>query len=838
MESFLYDLRHGARSLWKSKGLSFIAAISLAAGIGANSAIFSIVNSTLLRPRPFTAPDQLLVLYSGYRGSPYESTSYPSYADFRERNGVFTDLAAYNMGWQLRLAGNDEVDQVWAEVVSGNFFNVLGVRTQLGRPFLPEEDEVAGRNPVVIIGHALWQRRFGGDSSVIGRTATFNNQPFTIVGVMPPTFTGMTSGWATEVWVPLMATTLLDPSSAGRMSNRGASWLTMVGRLNPGTTIEQARARFDLLATEMRREQPDEWIDTDGGRVRERIVTVLPERETRIHPQMQSLGMAISLLVFVVVDLVLVIACMNLASLLFARGVARRSEVALRLALGASRLRIVRQLLAESLLLSLAAGVVGVVFSLWGLNALLAAMPQLPEGIRLAINPAVDWKVVSFSIAFAMITGVLFGLGPALKSSKAGVASAMKDDSAAYTSQFTKSRLRTSLVVGQVAFSMLLLIGAGLILRSLDKVRPTSLGYSSERVVVAPVSLDEGSYDRLKSQAFYRELISSLSSMPGVQSVSLVDGLPGGFMSRSRRSTEIEGYAARPGDDLEIDANIVSAGYFTNLNVPFVVGRDFGPQDIDGAPCVSIVNEAFAKRYLGNSAQAIGRHLTRFDGSRGQKTMCAIVGVIRDNAWQSLQREPRPLYAMSLLQSHERRMTLLVNTAGEPGTFVAPVRQAIRRLDAGMPLSGVQTLRDSYNAMALPFTALGLVMSACGLLALILASVGIYGTIAYSVAQRKREVGIRMALGAVRRDILGLVVGQGMSLVSIGLAIGLVLGLALTRVLNSLPLDMELLFGISATDVLTFGGVTALLGVVALLACYVPARRAASTDPMVTLRNR
>src|SRR5262245_14125152 len=251
MESFRYDLRYGARSLWKSKGLSFIAAISLAAGIGANSAIFSIVNSTLLKPRPFAEPEQLVVLYSGYRGSPYESTSYPSYADFRERNGVFTDLAAYNIGWQLRLAGTENVDQVWAEVVSGNFFSVLGVRTALGRTFLPEEDEVAGRNPVVVIGHTLWQRRFAGDSSVIGKTATINNQPFTIVGVMPPSFTGMTTGWATEIWVPLMATTLLDPTRTEWMTNRGASWLTMVGRLKPGATIEQARARFDLLAADL-----------------------------------------------------------------------------------------------------------------------------------------------------------------------------------------------------------------------------------------------------------------------------------------------------------------------------------------------------------------------------------------------------------------------------------------------------------------------------------------------------------------------------------------------------------------------------------------------------------
>src|SRR5688572_7723939 len=386
MESFLYDLRYGARSLWKSKGLSLIAAISLAVGIGANSAIFSIVNSILLKPRAVSEPDQLVQLYTGDKQSPYQGTTWPSYVDFRERNGVFTGLAAYNVGWQLRLGGTDGVEQVWAEIVSGNFFDVLGVRTHLGRTFLAEEDEVPGRNPVAIIGHALWQRRFASDSTIIGRTVAINNQPFTIVGVLPQSFTGMTNGWATEVWAPVMATPLLDPAGSSGLTTRRASWLILVGRLKPGVTLEQARARFDLLSTEMQREFPDEWVDVRPNETRVRFVSVLPERNTRLHPQMQPLGMALAGLLFAIVDLVLVIACLNLASLLFARGVARRGEVALRLALGASRLRIVRQLLAESVLLSVVAGAAGVVFSLWALKALVAAMPALPEGIRLAIN--------------------------------------------------------------------------------------------------------------------------------------------------------------------------------------------------------------------------------------------------------------------------------------------------------------------------------------------------------------------------------------------------------------------------------------------------------------------
>jgi predicted permease len=837
MESLLYDIRYGARSLWKSKGLSFIAAISLAVGIGANSAIFSLVNSLLLRPRAVSAPEQLVGLYKSNRGTPYEGVSYPSYLDFRERNEVFTGLAGYSIGWQFRLGVAGDVDQVWGEVVTGNLFDVLGVRPDLGRTFLAEEDQVAGRNPVVIIGHSLWQRRFASDSALIGKTISLNNHPMTVVGVLPPKFNGMTSGWASEIWVPVMTTPLVDPSNGTSMvSSRGSSWLVMVGRLKPGTTLEQARARFALLTKEMQREQPREWMRGNGDEVRESYVSVLPERDTRVHPAMRPVGFALAALLFVIVDLVLLIACMNLASLLFARSVSRRSEMAIRMALGAGRLRIVRQLLAESVLLSVVAGAAGAVLSLWSLSALVALMPSLPEGIRLAVNLQVDWRVVAFAVAFSTITGVLFGLAPALQSSRTAVSGVLKEESSASTGRFRKSRLRTSLVVGQVAFSLLLLISAGLVLRSLDKLRPTRLGFSSDNFVSASLSLDESRYDRTTSQRFFRQVSENVAALPGVQSVSLVEGMPGGFMSRSRSSTEIEGYTPGPDEDMEIDANIVSPRYFTNMNVPFLSGRDFGIQDVEGSPCVSIVNEAFSQRYLGGPGQALGKNLVRYGDSPSDRTTCRIVGVVRDNAWQSLQRDVRPFFFMPLLQSNARQMTLLAQTAGSPGPLVPGVREAIKQLDAGMPLSGVQTIRQAFNSTTLPFRMLGFVMTACGVLALLLASVGIYGTLAYSVAQRKREVGIRMALGALRRDILGLIVGQGMVLVGIGLGIGLLLGLALTRVLTILP-GMELLFGVSATDLLTFVAVTVLLGLVALLACYVPARRATRTDPMVTLRN-
>lgn len=837
MQSLLYDVRYGARSLWKSKGLSLVAALSLAVGVGANSAIFTLVDSILLRPRAVSEPGRLVELYKSSSGTPYESMSYPSYLDFRDRNGVFSGLAAYGLGWQFRFGLSGEIDQVWGEVVTGNLFNVLGVRPLLGRTFLAEEDEVPGRNPVAIIGQGLWQRRFASDSSVLGRVVALNGQPFTIVGVLPAGFNGMTNGWASEIWVPVMATPLVDPSLGANLMNRGSSWLVLVGRMKPGVTLTEARTRFELLTKEMQREQPDEWMRGNGDEVRERFVSVLPERETRVHPGMRPVGMALAALLFVVVDLVLLIACLNLASLLFARAIARRGEIAIRMALGAGRLRIVRQLLAESVLLALVAGTAGVVLSLWALHALVAFMPTLPEGIRLAINLTVDWRVVLFSVLFASITGLLFGLAPALEASRTGVAGMMKEDAAAVSGRFRKSRLRSSLVVGQVAFSLLLLIGAGLILRSLDKTTPARLGFATDNMVVASLSLDEAQYDRSDAQRFFQAVTDNVAALPGVQHVSLVEGMPGGFMSRARRSTEIEGYAVGPEESLELDATIAGPSYFTNMGVPFLTGRDFTRQDVDASPCVSIVNEVMAQRYLGGTAQAVGKHLVRFDGSRDNRTMCRIVGVIRDNALQSLLREPRPFFALALQQGDERRMTMLVRTAGNATPLINGVREEIRALDANMPLAGVATLKSHFDGLTLPFRLLGVLMSACGLLALLLASVGIYGTIAYSVAQRRREVGIRLALGAGRSDILGLVVGQGMRLVTIGLGIGLLLGLALTRLLNSLPLGMELLFGVSTTDALTFAAVTLGLGLIALLACFLPARRAANTDPMLTLRN-
>lgn len=835
IEQLLNDLRYGAKVLWKSKGVTIVAVVSLAIGIGANSAIFSLVNSMLLRPRPVSQPEQLVEVFVGEGENPYHATSYPSYLELRDNNEVFTGLAAYGVE-QLKLGG-DNVEQIWGEVVSGNYFDVLGVAAQKGRTFSAEEDLVPGRNPVTVISHGLWQRRFNSDPEIVGKTVTINAQQLTVIGVAPPSYTGMIRGFAMEVWIPAMTMPLLSRSGEGALG-RGNRGLRMIGRLKPDTTIEQARARFDLLTQEMRAAHPEEWMSKRSGKVRESFITVLSESETRVPPDMQSVVWGIVALLFVIVNLVLLIACMNLAGMLLARAVTRRKEIAVRLALGASRARIVRQLLTESVLLSLIAGAAGILLAVWLLNLIVASLPALPEGFRVAVDLRLDWRVVLYTITFSTITGMLFGLAPALNSSKADVSTVLKNDSSLFTGFYRKSRARMALVMVQVAFSLLLLITAGLVLRSLEKVRPTRLGFSSDNMLVAPVTLDDTKYDRLKRQEFFRQLSERVASLPGVRSASLVSYVPGELTGFARRTTAVEGYQPSHGEKMDVNNFFAGPHYFTNMKVPFTQGRDFDERDREGAQCVAIINEAFVNRYLAGTAAPLGKQLTKYESGRGalQKISCQVVGVIRDNEWYTLSKDIPPFYALALQQSNVERATLMAATAGDPKTLVPAVRNIVRELDRNVSIADVQSLDDYFSIFLYPFRISAVVMGVCGFMAMLLAVLGIYGIVSYSVAQRTREVGIRMALGALQKDILRLVIGQGMVLVTIGLAFGFVLSLVLLRLLSSSLVELELPLPISATDPLTFASVTILLALVALLACYVPARRATKVDPIEALR--
>jgi predicted permease len=836
--TLLNDLRYGAKMLWKSKGVTVVAVLSLAIGIGANSAIFSLANSLLLRPRPVSHPEQLVEIYvSEGEQQPYSSTSYPSYLDLRDHNDVLSGLAAYSIQ-QFNFGAANQVEQVWGEAVSGNYFDVLGIAAQRGRTFSPDEDLVPRRNPVAVIGNSLWQRRFNSDPELVGKTITLNNQSLTVIGIAPPQYTGMIRGLSSEIWIPMAMMPAVDRNGERMLTSRGNRWMILVGRLKSETTLAQARARFDLLTRDMQAAHPEEWLSkSESGRTRVSAITVLPESETRIHPAMYSAAYGAFALVFVIVNLVLLIACINLAGMLLARAVTRRREMAVRLAIGASRFRIVRQLLTESVLLSIIAGAAGILLAVWFLNLIISAIPALPEGIRVALDLRLDWHVVIYTIAFSTITGMLFGLVPALHSSKADVSTVLKDDSSLFTGFYRKSRARMALVVVQVAFSLLLLVGAGLVLRSLEKIRPTRLGFNTENMVVGLVRLDEAKYDRAGTQEFYRQLSERLTALPGVQAASLVSEIPLTFMGGTRSSIDIEGYHPGAGEDMQIAAVLAGPRYFTNMRVPFMQGRDFEERDREGAPCVAIVNEVFGEKYFRGS-NSLGRHLMKYGGAPNAPAIpCEIVGVIRDNEWQSLEKQVHPFYALALQQSQRRQFTLVVSSdGGDQASLIGSVRNTIRELDPMIPVADVQTLRDYFSFGLYPFRMLAVVMGGCGVMALLLATLGIYGIISYSVAQRTRELGIRMALGALQKDILRLVIGQGMFLVIVGLASGLVLSFALTRVLTSSLVDLDLPLPVSAIDPLTFAGVTILLALVALIACFIPARRATKVDPIEALR--
>jgi putative ABC transport system permease protein len=831
MDKLIKDIRYGARNLLSRPGFTLIAVVTLAIGIGANTAVFSIVNALLFRARPVAQPERLVELYSGNSSNPYHASTYPDFLIFREQTEIFSGLAAYHID-QFKLGGADEVEQVFGEAVSGNYFELLGVTAIKGRTFLPEEDQTPGTHPVAVISHGLWQRRFNSNPAVIGQTITLNHQSLTVIGIAPPQYTGMIRGLAIEVWVPIMMVPQLVPQiGLAQLNGRGSSWLFIVGRLRPEVTLAQTRARFDLITRQLRDAYPEHWREKrqETNEVREKFVTVLSESETRIHPQMQSSVYAGIALILVMINLVLLIACMNLAGLLLARALERRREIAVRLALGAGRGRIVQQLLTESVLLALVAGIAGTLVAMWLMNLLVAFIPALPEGIRVSIDLQMDWKVLVYTFGFSLLVGVFFGLVPALQISRPDVIAALKEGSQVFAGGYAQSRLRNGLIVAQVALALLLLTGAGLAMRSLRNINPTRLGFDSGNLVVAPLKLED-QYDRPRSQEFYRQLEERTRALPGVQTVSYVDNVPGGLLGGSRRSVGIEGYKQRT----EIDTNTIGPGYLTAMNIPIVEGRDFNERDRDGAACVAAVNESFVRRYFADG-RGLGKHLTKLEYKQADQS-CEIVGVVRDDKFQSLQKQPVPWFAFTLQQTHARRMVMMVHTDGSPESMVPAVRRAIKSLDQDIPVADVVPLTDTFKPVLFLYQLFGAVIGACGSLAVLLAALGIYGTIAYGVAQRTREIGIRLALGANRQDILGLVIRQGMKRVIFGLGFGLLLALALTRVLTSSVFEVDLLYGVSASDPLTYVLVGALLMLVTLLACYLPARRATKVDPLVALR--
>ncbi|MFL5579526.1 MAG: ABC transporter permease [Gemmatimonadaceae bacterium] len=814
--TLLKDVRYGARSLARQPGFALAAVLTLAIGIGANTSIFSGVNAILLRPLPgVSEPGRLALVYPTDAGGMLSGTL--SYGDFREyaaRAKTFEGLAAF-AGTGLALRGDDgRAEHVAAHLVSGNYFSTLGVRAERGRLFDAAGDEGGAPEPVVVLSGRFWVSRFGADPSVIGRQIVLGERPFTVIGVASKEFQGTSLPKSPALWMPLRAAAAAGIRAA-ELSNDETNWLRVIGRVKRGVSREQARAELDTMLARLGEKYPAEF--REGLRME-----LAPARGFNIAPRKRGTVNAMAGVALAVVGLVLLIACANIANLMLVRGLERRKEIAVRLALGATRWRVVRQLLAESLLLSLAGGAVASLLTLWTSDLLARLFRLIPEDTS-ALDFTPDARVFGFAFGLSLLTGVAFGLMPALRASRPDLLPALKDERGQTRGRGRRFSLRGALVVAQVAGSLVLLVGAGLFLRSLREAATVELGFETRRVLLTDLYLDPSRYDAARGAEFYAQALARADALPGVRSASLASNVPLG--SRGVRGTLlIDGAESQPYAGVEVDRAYVGARYFETMGITVLRGRGFAEHDRAGSPPVAVINETVARRAFGD-ADPVGRRV-RAD-SEGPPV--EIVGVVADGKYRSLGDERVPFLYLPLAQGYTDAATLVVRTEGDPAAAAAVVRGAIESLDAEA-LAGQATMGEHLAAALVPSQVAAGLFGVFGALALLLAAFGVYGVVAYTVTRRTHEIGVRMALGARAPDVLRLVLREGMSLVFVGLAVGLLVALAATRAVEGA------LYGVSATDPATFAGVTLLLAAAALLACLVPARRAMKVDPMIALR--
>ena len=818
MDSLFKDVRYSIRMLVRNPGFSAVVLLSLALGIGANTTIFSLVHAVLLRPLPVEKPDELVAVYtSDFSGPAYGTSSYPDYLEFRDKTEGFSGLLA-SSPMPLSMTTGGQTERIFGEIVTGNYFSLLGIKAAAGRTFLEEEGK-AGAHPVVVLSHGLWERRFGSNRDLVGQTINLNSHPFTVVGVAPKGFSGTRRILSVDLWVPMMMQQQLS-SGRDRLSERSSRWLFLMGRLKPAFTVKQAQASFDVLATQLKESYGRAWIDV---KQQGRKITLVPESENRVPPQMRGALLGFLGLLMCVVGLVLLIACANVANLLLARATGRTREIAIRLSLGAGRGRLIRQLLTESLLLSIVGGALGLLLALWATRLLMAFKPPipLPVVLDLGLNPG----VLGFTFLLSILTGLIFGLAPAYQSSRADLVPALKDESGTFTGGQRKSYLRNALVIVQIALSLLLLIGAGLFLRSLKNAHAIDTGFDPNNVLLMSFDLRLLGYSEARGKEFYRQALERVRARPEVVSASLAAAAPLASFG-SRRWTTIEGYSARPGEDMEFHYNIVSPEYFETMKISLLRGRTFMAQDSAASPGVIVVNETLARRFWPGQ-DAMGKRIS-VSGPKGK--FLEIVGIARDGKYNTLGEDPTPFFYLPSLQHYQPGMTLFVRTANDPKTVMSSLRNEIQALDRSLPITDVKTMMEHMGFSLLPARVAATLLGVFGFLALALASVGIYGVMSYSVNRRTHEIGIRIALGAQAADVLKLIVLQGMFLAASGIILGLLAAFGLTRFLSSL------LYGVSATDPVTFIGTPLLLVAIALLASYVPARRGVRVDPIVALR--
>jgi putative ABC transport system permease protein len=819
MNAMWKNVRYGMRVLAKSPGFTVVAVLTLALGIGANAAIFSVVYSALLRPLPYYQPDRLVTLGEGRTQTrdnepASRNTSMPDFMDWDKTTKSFAALTAYGFD-SFTLAGNGEPKAVFATQVLPNFFATLGVKPAMGRAFVDGEDASDGPH-VVMLTYGYWRSDFGGDPRAVGRTITLDNKPATIVGVLPRDFQFAPSN-DFPLWVPM------HPSQ-DLLTRRSLRWMNVFARLSPGVTMAQAQAEMNGITAQLAREYPqqDGSVFVSMGTLRKRIVG-------QVQPLL--------LVIFGAVGFVLLIACANVANLMMTRAVGRRKEFAIRTALGASRGQLIAQLSTESVLLAALGAALGFAAAQWGVNALIAAIPQpVLSSLPSLRDAGANVPVLLFLCGVTLLTAVLFGLAPALSMSQTKVSGALKDESRGGTST-AHARLRNAVVVAEIAVSLVLLVGAGLMLQSLRALLHQDAGFDQRNLLVFSVNLPDSSYPSDKSypndspaaRLFEHEFSDKLRNLPGVQGVGVTSALPIGGSGGTIRFL-VQGRPTEQGQEDECDIITATPEYFSTLKVPLISGRMFSATDKLEAPWVEIVNQAFVSKYFPND-DAVGKR-TRFTFD-AKEPYREIVGVVGNIAQDDLAGPPTPVIYVANEQGPSTFLTYMVRTSGDPAAFVGTVQVALHQMDQALPLIQPQTMEHFTNQTASVFLRRypSLVIGSFAGLALILAMIGLYGLISYTVQQRTREIGIRMALGAQPADVLKLVIGQGVGAVLGGVAIGVAAALALTRLMASL------LFGVRPTDVVTFASVAVLLTGVALAASYIPARRAMRTDPLNALRH-
>lgn len=809
MEILWQDLKYGVRMLVKSPGFTAVAVIALALGIGANTAIFSVVNAVLIRALPFRSPDQLVMVWEHNRPRNRNQNviSPANYLDWRDQNSVFEQMALV-FDYRTNLTGVEDPEELPSQVVEANFFDLLGVDPSLGRGFLPEEG-VDGRDNVVVLGQSLWKRRFGGDPQIIGKTIKLNGRDSTVVGIAPPGFqflikSGSLTGAQAELWMPLT----FSPNARVR---RGR-FMSAVARLKPGVSLADAQAEMDGIAANLEKQYVD--FNTGWG------VNLVPLRTQLVGAIRPALLVLLGAVAFV-----LLIACANVANLLLARAATRQREIAIRTALGAGRWRVVRQLLTEATVLAALGGAFGLLLAMWGVDLLLALTPTDLLGLR---DVGVDYRVLGFTLGVSVLTGVLFGLAPALEASRPNLNESLKEGGRGAVTSRRSLRLRDVFVVVEIALALVLLIGSGLMIRSFARLQSVDPGFNAKNLLTARVMLPRLKYgEDPQRKAFFKQLTERVQALPGVRSVGAVSYLPIAGLGAAT-TFEIEGRPPLPpGQQLGGDVRVVDGGYFHTMGIPLLRGRTFSERELNDESHVVIINETMAlEQFPGEDP--IGKRVTIY--MKEQNGPSEIIGVVRDARYAGLDTAVRPMTYWPYPELAYSGMTLVVRTEGEPLATADALRSEVLAIDKDQPVADVRTMEswvsDSVSRTRFSAMLLGVFAG----VALLLAAVGIFGVMSYAVSERTHEIGVRMALGARTTDVLALVVKKGMVLTLVGLGVGLGAAFVLTRVMETL------LFGISATDPLTFAVIAVLLACVALVACYLPARRAAKVDPMIALR--